>query len=320
MIGKKLFRFFIPAALLGGLLSGCNQNKQATQLDTPTSGEIRISVDETFAPIIDAQIKTFEGLYERASIKAAHLPEAAAIQALLNDSVRIAVISRDLTPEEKAYFEKLKLTPRVIKIAIDGIAFILNNSNPDTALTTAQLQDIFSGKTTAWQQISSNNTLGPISVVFDNNHSSTLRFVTDSVLRKQPLAPNAFAAKSNPNLVDYVAENKNAIGVIGVNWISDWDDSTAISFLNKVKVVGVMSDKNPAYGYVRPYQAYLSESKQVEKQYPFRRYLYIISREARAGLGTGFASFVAGDKGQRIILKSGLVPATMPVRIVGFQE
>jgi phosphate transport system substrate-binding protein len=46
------------------------------------------------------------------------------------------------------------------------------------------------------------------------------------------------------------------------------------------------------------------------------RTVYIISREARAGLGSGFTAFVAGDKGQRIILKSGLVPATAPIRIV----
>jgi phosphate transport system substrate-binding protein len=52
------------------------------------------------------------------------------------------------------------------------------------------------------------------------------------------------------------------------------------------------------------------------KQYPLRRQVIIISREARTGLGSGFATFVASDKGQRIILKAGMVPAKMPVRIV----
>lgn len=109
-------------------------------------------------------------------------------------------------------------------------------------------------------------------------------------------------------------QNKNAIGVIGVNWISDFDDSTAINFLNRIKVLGISEDPAPisTESYYQPYQAYIAQ-----QAYPLRRYLYIISTEGRAGLGTGFAAYVAGDKGQRLILKSGLVPATMPVRVVG---
>ncbi|MFZ4476729.1 MAG: phosphate ABC transporter substrate-binding protein, partial [Saprospiraceae bacterium] len=30
----------------------------------------------------------------------------------------------------------------------------------------------------------------------------------------------------------------------------------------------------------------------------------------------GFASFLAGDNGQRIVLKSGLVPAQAPTRLI----
>jgi phosphate transport system substrate-binding protein len=62
---------------------------------------------------------------------------------------------------------------------------------------------------------------------------------------------------------------------------------------------------------MKPYQAYIAL-----KQYPLWRTVQITLREPRVGLGTGFASFVASDKGQRIVLKSGLVPATAPVRII----
>jgi phosphate transport system substrate-binding protein len=105
--------------------------------------------------------------------------------------------------------------------------------------------------------------------------------------------------------------------VIGVNWISDRRDSTSIRFLKKVNVVGISRSDNPASedDYIQPYQGYLAQGT-----YPLRREVFIVSREARAGLGTGFASFITGDKGQRIILKSGLVPASMPVRIVGFAQ
>jgi phosphate transport system substrate-binding protein len=63
--------------------------------------------------------------------------------------------------------------------------------------------------------------------------------------------------------------------------------------------------------YYKPYQAYIAL-----KNYPLTRDVMIINREGRNGLGTGFASFVAGDKGQRMIRLMGLLPATMPVRII----
>lgn len=296
------------------LLFSCGNRGDGPTLDTPTSGSISISVDETFSPILESQVHTFESLYKNASIKASYKPEAFVIQDLLQDSARLVVMSRQLTPEENQVFERIKLRPRVTKIAIDAIAFIVHPENPDVNMTLDQARSIFTGKITTWKELNPQSPLSEITVVFDNKNSSTVRYVLDSLTNQQPLPANSFAAESNEALVDYVAQNKNAIGVIGVNWISDRDDTTAIDFLNRIKVVGLATTPNPTTedDYVRPYQGYIAQ-----RMYPLLRDVYIVSREARAGLGTGFASFVAGDKGQRIILKSGLVPATMPVRVIG---
>ncbi|QHL89445.1 phosphate ABC transporter substrate-binding protein, PhoT family [Nibribacter ruber] len=298
------------------LFFSCHQNS-SSPTDTPTTGEIKIGVDESFAPILESHVDTFMGLYKYAKINAQYAPEGQVMQALLQDSIRLAVATRPLNKEEKAAFEREKITPTVIKIAIDGIALIINKTNTDTTLTMQQVRDIFTGKATNWNQVTGAGTNGPITIVFDNSNSSTARYILDSINFKQPLPGNTYATKSNRNLVDYIAQNKNAIGVIGVNWISDRDDSTTTNFLDKVNVVGISTKTNPTSveDYIQPYQAYLAQGT-----YPLRREVFIISREARTGLGTGFASFVSGDKGQRIILKSGLVPASMPVRIVGFSE
>ena len=95
--------------------------------------------------------------------------------------------------------------------------------------------------------------------------------------------------------------------MIDLSWISDTDDSTANSFLKTIKVLEVRHDS----GSFKPYQAYVAT-----RDYPLLRKVYLISREARAGLGSGLIAFIRSDKGQRVILKAGLVPATMPVRIV----
>ncbi|WP_347159571.1 PstS family phosphate ABC transporter substrate-binding protein [Pontibacter chitinilyticus] len=285
--------------------------------NTPTTGNATLSADESFQPIIESQVNTFEAIYKYAHLDATYAPEGTVIDNLLKDSTQTAVLTRELTPEEKAVFDKRKIIPRTTKIAIDAIALIVHNDNPDSLLTLDQVKDIFSGKIKSWKEIDDKGNPGNITIVFDNNNSSTSRYVRDSLTADHKLPENTFASKSHKALIDYVSQNKNALGVIGVNWISDLDDSTAVGFLKKIKVIGISTDPNPVTteSYYQPYQAYIAQGT-----YPLRRFVYIVNTEGRAGLGTGFVSFVAGDKGQRIMLKSGLVPATMPVRVIGLNN
>jgi phosphate transport system substrate-binding protein len=143
--------------------------------------------------------------------------------------------------------------------------------------------------------------------VFDHPGSGIIRFLKDSLIASDTLPLYCFAVKGNAAVVDYVSKKPQAIGLIDVSWISDRDDSTTNSFLNSIRVVGISTDST----FYQPYQAYIATRK-----YPLLRNVIMISREARAGLASGFMAFVASDKGQRIVLKSGLVPATMPIRIV----
>ena len=311
---NKLWAAIVAAGTL--FYTGCGSNSGDAPTDTPTSGKVSISVDESFKPIIETQVSTFEGIYKRADVNAAYKPEGEVVKDMLNDSIRVIVLSRELTPEENAIIEQKKRIPRVTKIAIDAVAIIVNRNNPDSLLTLDELKTIFDGRTKSWKQLNENSKLKDITIVFDNNNSGTARYVKDSLTTNHKLPSNTFAAESHEALIDYVEKNENALGVIGVNWISDFDDSTVVGFQNRIKVVGISADPLPrtTESYYQPYQAYIAQGT-----YPLRRYIYIISTEGRAGLGTGFASYVAGDQGQRIILKSGLVPATMPVRVVGIQ-
>jgi phosphate transport system substrate-binding protein len=123
---------------------------------------------------------------------------------------------------------------------------------------------------------------------------------------------NVYSANTNDEVLNYVEKNINAIGVISVNWISENTDSTSNNFLSRVRVLGLTSEFDPeGLDYYRPYPAYIADGS-----YPFTRKIYMITRETFSGLGSGFISFVTHEKGQRIILKAGLVPATMPVRLV----
>jgi phosphate transport system substrate-binding protein len=313
MMKKKVSYFYwIFCSICLFSFGACNQNQGGEPDDTPTSGKINISVDETFKPIIDTEISTFESIYKYAKINASYKSEGNAFQDLLDDSARIIIVTRDLTLQEKKYFEDIKLFPHISKIAYDAVTFVTNNSNPDTQFTDEQIKKIITGEIGTWKQINPNSSNNPIQIIFDNNNSGTSRFLKEYAGNKN-LSKNSSAVNSSEAVIDYVSKNKNALGVLGVSWVSDRRDSTLMSFLNKVRVVELSApDSSEGRGeYYKPYQAYIAT-----KYYPLWRTVYIISREARAGLGNGFTSFVASDKGQRIILKSGLVPASQPVRLV----
>jgi phosphate transport system substrate-binding protein len=122
---------------------------------------------------------------------------------------------------------------------------------------------------------------------------------------------NFILEKCQPSTKDYVVYK--FIRSLNEYTIKDFESKESQAFLSRIKVLDLTSSDNPVYpdDYFKPYQAYIALS-----QYPLIREVYMINREGRAGLGTGFVSYVAGDAGQRIVRIAGLLPATMPVRII----
>jgi len=115
-----------------------------------------------------------------------------------------------------------------------------------------------------------------------------------------------FSFKTNDEVIKFVSENDGMIGVVGVNWLSQPapEMQDLVHNINVLSVKGV-KDNN----YYSPTQNDIAEGK-----YPLARELYIINCQGYTGLGMGFASFIAGDIGQRIVLKSGLMPVKTPGR------
>lgn len=277
---------------------GCNGSDSPD--DTPTYGQISISVDETFKPLIDSEIYTFEGIYDYTDVNANYKTEMEAFNDLMHDTIRLIIVPRQLNKDELKEFEKWEIVPKVTKIAYDAVALIGSKDLKDSTLTLNEIKTLLSdGSVSSFKNVK---------VVFDNNNSSTINFLKEKTGVTQ-LSSNCYALTSNSAVIDYVAKEKNCIGVIGVNWISDRDDTTNLSFLNSVRVMEISTNENSEY--FKPYQAYIAQ-----KIYPLWREVYIISKEAYTGLGTGLTAFIASERGQRIVLKFGLVPATMPVRLV----
>ena len=306
--------FFITALIL---LSSCNNDKRILRTDTLTSGSAKIGIDDCFAPIINEEITVFEGLNDEASIDPIYGNEVDIINDMLQDSLRLIVTARDLTEKETEVIKQKGLSPRSQKIATDAIALIINKANSDSLISTATLKEIMTGSINSWSQINPASKLGDITVVFDNQNSSNVRFIKDSINGGVAIEGSKLhALKTNKDVIDYVSKTPNSLGVIGVNWISNPNDTTNNSFVKDIRVMSVSKAKEATVNNsFKPYPAYIALG-----DYPLIRSVYIILSDLRDTLPAGFVNFVAGDTGQRIIVKAGLLPATRPMRVIAVQD
>jgi phosphate transport system substrate-binding protein len=296
---KIIVSFFVLVSLI---FFGCNSSDSPS--DTPTYGKIIISVDETFKPLIESEVDTFEKIYEYADVQVNYKPEADAFYDLMETDIRLIIVPRTLNKEELDVFNKWEIVPKITKIAFDGVALIGSKDLKDSTLTIKEINSLLTGKNLPGFK----NT----KIIFDNSKSSTIRFLKEKSGVSE-LSKNCFALNSNTAVIDYISAEKNSIGIIGVNWISDKDDSTRLNFLKSVKVLEISQSEDD--DFYKPFQAYIAQ-----KVYPLWREVFVISKEAYTGLGTGLTAFIASERGQRIVLKFGLVPATMPVRLVELIE
>lgn len=289
------------------VLSSCSNSTTTDKV--PNDFNPTIYVDETLEPVIKEELFVFNSI-DGVEIKAVYVPGEVAIKALLNDSTSLIIVPNTLTQNQVEHLNKMTYYPKTSKIAIDAVSFITSSTIKSINLTYSQVADIISGKISTWNEFSAENKNLPLQVVFDNKESSTVRFIVDSVSKSASMGSNVTALQNNHSVIEYVANNKNAIGIIGVSWISDRNDSLHLSFLDKINVVSI-SNKNDSESFYKPYQAYMYDGV-----YPFTRNVYTINKETYSGILSRFVTFLNNDKGQRIILKSGLYPSNAPVRLI----
>jgi phosphate transport system substrate-binding protein len=308
---NELMSLIVMIAVTAVFMVTCRNQGTPAIKETPTSGDIRIVADESFQPIIDAEVATFTSLYKYASITPVYKPEKEMIADFLNDSVKVIVTSWTPTEENKQLLLDALTVIRTTTVAYDALALVMHKSNYDSLLTYDEVESIFKGKITDWKQINPSSKLGRINIVFDNDRSGNIRYFREKFDLPDTLPDNFFAVNNNPEVIEYVSESPDALGIVSVNWISDRDDSLSVSFINKVKVAGISMQYLDKSTFYLPVQGSI-----YEKTYPFVRGINMVSRESFSGLGSGFITWTAGEQGQRIILKSGLVPATMPIRLI----
>lgn len=286
---KKIISIFVLLILV---VFACKKSENSTEDESYVKGKAEIYVDESLLPIVEDQEMVFENNFPKAKIKLIPKSDSDIVNLLLQRKIDIAVLSHELTTTQEKTLRDRDVVGKNTPFCSDAIALVVNQGNAKSTITTSEVYEILKGKETE------------IQYVFDNENSSTLNYLMSKAGVKS-LPKSVKALKNNLEVIKFVSENNNSIGFVGVNWLLN-PSLELESTVNKVKVLAVGSTSQNA---VKPTQEYIET-----QEYPFVRKIYLLNYQGRTGLGMGFASFIKSEVGQRIILKSGLVPVKIPTR------
>ena len=290
-VKKILFAFTVIVGVSTFLQckNDTSKGEATTANETPVSGKTSILVEESIYPIVEDVVSLFEYEYDRVSIELIKKSENEILDLIYKDSLRLAVLPRILDSLEVSDF-KGKVVPKMTYFANDAIVFISNKNNKDSIIDYELLvSELQSGS------INKDKLL-----IFDNVNSSISKHFRELANVKDLSSSQVYYLSDTQQVIEYVNKNPNAIGVIGLNWLVQPSENIRV-YLDNIKVLGVKNPKDNKY--YKPSQKNIGEGN-----YPLSRKLYLLDFQGKSGLGMGFASYIAGYKGQRIVLKSGLAP------------
>ena len=294
---KKLFYIYNWRTLFYAgfclLIFSCSQpasTKKEEMPDTPTSGNVKVFCEEGFSLPIKREVYTFQEFYKNAKVELSFVNEKQAVEALYNDCCKVILISRTLSANELKKFKAINVFLNQTCIAKNAVAFVVALSAGDSVISVQKIKALLSGIDTSY------------SLVFDNENSGVTKFLKDSVLQGKPFGKNCFAVNNAEELIKLVSEKKHIIGVMDYSWISDTDETITKEILKKIRPVAVSLQEGKT-------DFYPDQSNIESRDYAFCRYVYIMRRSGDFTLGAGLIAFVAGQKGQLMMLKTGLVPA-----------
>lgn len=296
MIKWRFTKLILGLMVLSFLFSQCRNTRKNV-----TEEVADIYVDESYKPLFETAIPTFESQIERGKIIPHYVSELDAIKAFKENKTKTICITRKFTKEETDYLRTKQVEFTTDQLGTDAVALIVNPENADSSYTLDEIKAILTGNDTIWR-----TSKKPIDIVFDQSNSANFYYIYN-LINKAKLNSRVAALKSNAEVIDLVRKNKNVLGIIGTDWINDDRDSTLLSFRKGITVCSIAFNKYSEY--FQPYPAYIFNDV-----YPMTRKFYVINKAPRIAVGSQFTRFLTGDRGQMLIYKSNLIPATMVAR------
>src|SRR5690554_3250280 len=290
------------SVLLVGIFASCKkdaQNDSSEVKEAYDRGTVEMYVESSVYPIVEDINDVFKSYYSQADIQLKMMSQNEILNALKADANRLAVLPKEFSKKELEAFQN-RAVPKITPIAKDAILFVAQKSSLDTLIDYKEIIDIFKGVKTS----------DKILVFHDVNSALVTKMKEDAGVKE--ISNNVYYTETVEEIADYVNKNSKAIGVVGINWMVQPDEQLK-ERIKKLRSLYVYNDSLKQY--FSP-----SQSTIADNTYPLVRTINIVDVQGKTGLGTGFASFAASDKGQRIILKSGLMPVKLPKREINIVE
>ncbi|HAQ18145.1 MAG TPA: hypothetical protein DCR40_02810 [Prolixibacteraceae bacterium] len=290
---------------------GCHRVRKPVP-DSMVTGHTTIAADEALLPLINAELDVFHSQYDFATVDCKYGSEYDAINLLLQEKVRLALVTRPLNQKEINFFKGKDINPESIILAYDAIAVIVHPDNAINYLTKSQISDILSGQLVTWSQLEHSGKTGNIKQILDSESSGIIRSLVDSLNLNERITGDFEFAGDNKKVIELVAANPDAIGFIGYNWLSEGDNMKVQEDLKKVNLIAIsgrqIADETNSF---KP-----SLSSLFNLEYPLTRKIYAIYADPSPGLARGFLAHLTSERGQKIIYRMGLKPENDFQRLV----
>lgn len=254
----------------------------------------KIKGSDTVLPVSQEAAENFMKLHKGSHVTVTGGGSGVGISSLLDGTTDIAMASRSIKFSEKMDLKKSHKTLREAVVAYDALAVVVNPSNPITNLTRAQLEAIFRGKVTNWNQVKDPVTKrrGPnmkIIVYSRETSSGTYEFFKTSVLKEKNYMAGVLSMPATGAIIQSVSQTKGAIGYVGMAYVNRHVKAIKVSYDNRHFVYPSMATgRNHTYPIIRELYYYYTADKE-KRVKPFIKYLL-------------------SGAGQKIVMKTGYVP------------
>ena len=206
------------------------------------------------------------------------------ITSLIEKTCNIADSSRAIKQQEIEKAVSKNVEPVAHIVAMDGIAVIVNKSNPVKNLTKKDLLNIYTGKVKFWNQIDGYQGENKQIVVLSRDTASgTYEAFAELALNKQKVKKDALTNASNKAIASIVQTTPGAIGYVGLGYLND-----------NIKAVTVES-------------VVCNETNILRAKYPLSRPLFMYTNGVPKGAVKDFIDFVLSKEGQDLVAEAGFV-------------
>lgn len=244
--------------------------------------EIRVKGSTTVDPAIKKLVAAYQNQNPNVNFSISATGSGDGAKAIINKTADIGMMSRDMKPAEIKKCKANGIEPIQYVIALDCLVPIVNPTNPISAITTAQLKDIYQDKIRNWKDVGGNS--GMIALFSRETNSGTYEVWHKKVMQKEDEFDLVSRMPSNAAMAAKISGNKKGIGYVG------------LGFLNpKIKALTVNGVK-----------ATVATGK--DGSYPLSRGLNLYTGSNASDETKKFIDFVMSDAGQKIIAEVGFVP------------